>query len=41
MTRFIEIVSQIAIFILFVLVMGAALVSFLFGIFLIILMVLY
>lgn len=41
MTRFIEIVSQIAIFILFVLVMGSALVSFLFGIFLIILMILY
>lgn len=41
MNRFIEITSRVTILILFILIMGAALVSFLFGIFLIILMVLY
>lgn len=41
MNRFIEIASRVSLLILFILIMGAALVSFLFGIFLIILMVLY
>lgn len=41
MDRFIEIASRVTLFILFILIMGSALVSFLFGIFLIILMILY